>query len=180
MFCILRHKNDPVKPPILIVNTHLIYNPQRGDVKLGQILLILRAIEQIKIKYNVSDIMFAGDFNFIPNSLFYSLIQHRNVRLDLPTSMMSGQIFVSSSKFKRLPIKKQIEINDKKIDVDFLIKNLSSTKYQDEFEDRHFDVQRMVRLVREIMDLEFHQDPYNHRIGVSRSSSVPFDSSYKD
>jgi len=178
MFCILRHKNDPVKAPILIVNTHLIYNPQRGDVKLGQILLILRAIEQIKIKYNVSDIMFAGDFNFIPNSLFYSLIQHRNVRLDLPTSMMSGQIFVSSSKFKRLPIKKQIEINDKKIDVDFLIKN--HTKYQDEFEDRHFDVQRMVRLVREIMDLEFHQDPYNHRIGVSRTSSIQFDSSYKD
>jgi len=50
MFCVVQRKNDINASPILIANTHLIFSPEKGEVKFGQYLLILRTIDYLQRK----------------------------------------------------------------------------------------------------------------------------------
>lgn len=65
---------------LLVGNTHLLYNPKRGDIKLGQqqiILQALRAMEEvIEKKYQAkTTVVLGGDFNLIPSSPLYQHIK---------------------------------------------------------------------------------------------------------
>ena len=66
-----KNKEDVI---ILVWNTHLIFNNNRGDIKLAQIDLITKTIQYLKdlLKTQYSDskinVVLTGDFNWIPNS----------------------------------------------------------------------------------------------------------------
>lgn len=51
---------------VLIGNIHVIYNPNRGDVKLGQVRLLSSKAEILSKKWGNIPIVLAGDFNSTP------------------------------------------------------------------------------------------------------------------
>jgi len=69
----------------MVLTTHFLFNMNRGHVKLGFIVMIMKAIQAIKKKYGVEDVFFSGDFNLIPNSMLYNyIVNHKlNLKVDL-------------------------------------------------------------------------------------------------
>lgn len=64
--------------PICVANTHLLFNPRRGDVKLAQLAIVLAEIDsvvrQCKVEGHECEIILCGDFNSLPNMPLYQLI----------------------------------------------------------------------------------------------------------
>ncbi|CAK7349762.1 unnamed protein product [Dovyalis caffra] len=53
---------------ILVGNIHVLYNPSRGDVKLGQIRFLLSRAQILAEKWGNIPVVLAGDFNSIPQN----------------------------------------------------------------------------------------------------------------
>uniref|UniRef100_A0A3Q1HCJ9 Angel homolog 1 (Drosophila) n=1 Tax=Acanthochromis polyacanthus TaxID=80966 RepID=A0A3Q1HCJ9_9TELE len=85
------------KAPLLCVaNTHLLFNPKRGDVKLAQLAIMLAEISSVvkscKAKGEHCNVVFCGDFNSIPHMPLYQLITTGKLYYQgLPAWMISGQ-----------------------------------------------------------------------------------------
>ncbi|XP_037100873.1 protein angel homolog 2 isoform X2 [Syngnathus acus] len=79
---------------VCVANTHLLYNPRRGDVKLAQLAILLAEIGR---SARLSDgaarpVLLCGDFNSTPWSPLFAFLT--NGRLDyrhLPVGTVSGQ-----------------------------------------------------------------------------------------
>uniref|UniRef100_A0A7E4VC33 Endo/exonuclease/phosphatase domain-containing protein n=1 Tax=Panagrellus redivivus TaxID=6233 RepID=A0A7E4VC33_PANRE len=69
----VRLKNKLNGMTIVVVNTHLVFNPRRGDVKLNQIGLILARLHKFRLGKN-EPCIFAGDFNLHPGSHLYRFL----------------------------------------------------------------------------------------------------------
>lgn len=71
---------DSPETQLVIATTHLLYNPRRNDVRLGQTQLLLAEIERIAFLENTMTgpryrpIILAGDFNLEPYSGVYKFI----------------------------------------------------------------------------------------------------------
>uniref|UniRef100_A0AC34FEV1 Endonuclease/exonuclease/phosphatase domain-containing protein n=1 Tax=Panagrolaimus sp. ES5 TaxID=591445 RepID=A0AC34FEV1_9BILA len=89
---ILRLKHRNADKELIVVNTHILFNPKRGDVKLYQLAVIFANIQKIRTKNQ--PIIFCGDFNLEPDSLLYNFITKGELdctkNLCYP-STMSGQ-----------------------------------------------------------------------------------------
>ena len=64
---------------ILFSTTHLVYNVKRGDIKLGQCYQLVKALEELRKKYedelkNKVYIIFSSDLNCAPKSGVYKLL----------------------------------------------------------------------------------------------------------
>ncbi|CAB3397602.1 unnamed protein product [Caenorhabditis bovis] len=61
---------------LIIANTHLIFNENRGDVKLAQLAKLFANIHEVSEKFRDSSpsLIILGDFNIEPNSLIYKYI----------------------------------------------------------------------------------------------------------
>ncbi|XP_022134918.1 carbon catabolite repressor protein 4 homolog 3-like isoform X1 [Momordica charantia] len=59
---------------LLIGNIHVLYNPSRGDVKLGQIRYLLSRAEILSQKWSNLPFVLAGDFNSTPESAIYKFL----------------------------------------------------------------------------------------------------------
>ncbi|KAL3144097.1 hypothetical protein ABBQ32_003887 [Trebouxia sp. C0010 RCD-2024] len=60
---------------IVIANTHILFNPKRGDIKVAQIRIILEAVHDMRQRYGGTvPCMFMGDLNLTPDSALYSFI----------------------------------------------------------------------------------------------------------
>lgn len=58
---VLRERSASSAPRTLIVaNTHILFNQGRGDVKLGQVLMLLSMIESMRKRHNANGILLAG------------------------------------------------------------------------------------------------------------------------
>ncbi|KAL4487506.1 hypothetical protein ABPG72_007026 [Tetrahymena utriculariae] len=93
LFTLLKDKKKP-NSFILMGNTHFIYSPQMGLVKLGQAKLITSAIKSIlETEGDKSiDVFLCGDFNFIPNSALYSFFTQQSINFEsLPLHEVSNQ-----------------------------------------------------------------------------------------
>lgn len=62
---------------ICIANTHLLYNPRRGDIKLTQLAMLLAEIASVAPQKNgiFCPIIICGDFNSVPGSPLYRFIK---------------------------------------------------------------------------------------------------------
>lgn len=68
-----------VKGPLLCVaNTHLLFNPRRGDVKLAQLAIMLAEVDSTvkscAAKGEHCNVVLCGDFNSVPGRPLYQLI----------------------------------------------------------------------------------------------------------
>ncbi|XP_037603061.1 protein angel homolog 1 [Sebastes umbrosus] len=82
--------------PLCVANTHLLFNPKRGDVKLAQLAIMLAEIDSVvkscKAKGEPCNLLLCGDFNSVPNMPLYQLITTGELYFKgLPTWMISGQ-----------------------------------------------------------------------------------------
>ncbi|XP_053366480.1 protein angel homolog 1 isoform X2 [Clarias gariepinus] len=82
--------------PICVANTHLLFNPRRGDVKLAQLAIMLAEIDKVvrhcQVKGHECEIILCGDFNALPNMPLYQLIVTGQLYYHgLPNWMVSGQ-----------------------------------------------------------------------------------------
>jgi len=81
-------------PQVLVANTHLLFNPKRGDIKMAQIRVITRKLSEMAAaaEQPVASVL-AGDLNLTPGSPLYWFLEHG--RLDCLTAdrrNLSGQI----------------------------------------------------------------------------------------
>ncbi|XP_069494122.1 protein angel homolog 1 isoform X2 [Ambystoma mexicanum] len=63
---------------VCVANTHLLYNPRRGDIKLAQLALLLAEIDKVARTEHGSycPVILCGDINSVPNSPLYTFIQN--------------------------------------------------------------------------------------------------------
>ncbi|CUR30050.1 Endonuclease/exonuclease/phosphatase domain-containing protein [Caenorhabditis elegans] len=64
------------KELILVANTHLLFNEERGDVKLAQLAILFASIHKMREDFApmVPPVFVMGDFNIEPNSKVYDFI----------------------------------------------------------------------------------------------------------
>ncbi|KAL8140305.1 hypothetical protein V2J09_006326 [Rumex salicifolius] len=100
-FCILKITIDEdkfgidvSKPKCLVVgNIHVLFNPNRGDVKLGQIRLFLEKAHKLSEEWGGIPVVLAGDMNSVPQSAIYQFMS--TTKLDLLNhhrKKISGQV----------------------------------------------------------------------------------------
>ncbi|XP_026184756.1 protein angel homolog 1 [Mastacembelus armatus] len=83
-------------PPLCVANTHLLFNPRRGDVKLAQLAIMLAEIDSMvqscATKGEHCNVILCGDFNSVPHMPLYQLITTGKLYYHgLPAWMISGQ-----------------------------------------------------------------------------------------
>ncbi|KAM5237609.1 protein angel homolog 2 isoform 2-T2 [Ctenodactylus gundi] len=81
-------------PAICVANTHLLYNPKRGDIKLTQLAMLLAEMSSVAHQKDGSfcPIVMCGDFNSVPGSPLYSFIKEGKLNYEgLAIGKVSGQ-----------------------------------------------------------------------------------------
>lgn len=81
-------------PAICVANTHLLYNPRRGDIKLTQLAMLLAEISSVAQQEDggCCPVIMCGDFNSVPGSPLYSFIKEGKLNYEgLAIGKVSGQ-----------------------------------------------------------------------------------------
>ncbi|KAJ8670732.1 hypothetical protein QAD02_001991 [Eretmocerus hayati] len=77
-------KKNP-ETQFVVATTHLLYNPRRNDVRLGQVQLLFAEIERLSFIENTPlgpqylPIILSGDFNLLPHSGVYKFITEGSI-----------------------------------------------------------------------------------------------------
>ncbi|KAE9412346.1 hypothetical protein Angca_003842, partial [Angiostrongylus cantonensis] len=88
---ILRIRSKETRQEFIFVNTHLLLDPSRGDIKLGQLAMLIANIED-ELSKSRCPVILCGDFNIEPHSYIYKYIIESSVCLQgLYCSELSGQ-----------------------------------------------------------------------------------------
>lgn len=79
---------------ICVANTHLLFNPRRGDIKLAQVICLIAELNRVAKtnRNNTCQIIMCGDFNATPFSDLYKFLVQGYLRYEgLLTRTISGQ-----------------------------------------------------------------------------------------
>ncbi|KRX88690.1 Protein angel -like protein 2, partial [Trichinella pseudospiralis] len=94
----LRLQEGDEKQRLVVANTHLLYNCARGDIKLGQLAMLLAHLQLIAGTGNgdgdepFEPLLLCGDLNSTPRSPLISLLKQGKLRLErLHSGQVSGQ-----------------------------------------------------------------------------------------
>ncbi|NP_001089542.1 angel homolog 2 S homeolog [Xenopus laevis] len=91
---LLQPKSQRAAPVICVANTHLLYNPRRGDIKLAQLAILLAEIANVAFTKDrgFCPIVLCGDFNSVPGSPLHSFIREGKLNYEGVTiGKVSGQ-----------------------------------------------------------------------------------------
>ena len=81
-----------------VANTHLLYNPRRGDIKLAQLAILLAEISRLSRLPDGSSnpVVVCGDFNSVPWSPLYCFLTQGSLEFKgLPIGMVRPKHFFS-------------------------------------------------------------------------------------
>ncbi|XVF50590.1 hypothetical protein PTKIN_Ptkin04bG0113700 [Pterospermum kingtungense] len=59
---------------LVVGNIHVLFNPKRGDIKLGQVRLFLEKAYELSQQWGSIPVILVGDFNSIPQSAIYQFL----------------------------------------------------------------------------------------------------------
>ncbi|XP_061481221.1 protein angel homolog 2 isoform X2 [Rhineura floridana] len=79
---------------ICVANTHLLYNPRRGDIKLTQLAMLLAEITNVAKQEDgrFCPLVVCGDFNSVPHSPLYNFLKDGKLNYEgLAIGKVSGQ-----------------------------------------------------------------------------------------
>ncbi|XP_056166668.1 carbon catabolite repressor protein 4 homolog 6 isoform X2 [Syzygium oleosum] len=77
---------------IVVCNIHVLYNPKRGEIKLGQIRALLDRAYAVSRAWADAPVVLCGDFNCTPKSPLYNFISEQKLSLSgLDRDKVSGQ-----------------------------------------------------------------------------------------
>ncbi|XP_022921598.1 carbon catabolite repressor protein 4 homolog 5 [Cucurbita moschata] len=83
----------------VIGNIHVLFNPNRGDIKLGQVRLFLEKAHSLSQRWGNIPVIMAGDLNSIPKSAIYQFLASSELDIQLhDRRKISGQLDFSSSR----------------------------------------------------------------------------------
>eukprot|EP00903_Cladosiphon_okamuranus_P015669 g14470.t1 len=86
---------------LVIANTHLVFNPKRGDVKTAQLMLLTSRVERLAKSSGADGVMICGDFNMTPDSALYHYMVRGALAVDgLNRFFVSGQCGSNNSQRK--------------------------------------------------------------------------------
>ncbi|KFV12322.1 Protein angel 1, partial [Tauraco erythrolophus] len=90
--------------PLCVANTHMLFNPRRGDIKLAQMALLLAEIDKVA-KTNEGSyypVILCGDLNSVPDSPLYKFIRNGELSYHgMPAWKVSGQEDFSQQLYSR-------------------------------------------------------------------------------
>ncbi|NWX65173.1 ANGE1 protein, partial [Promerops cafer] len=91
--------------PLCVANTHVLFNPRRGDIKLAQVALLLAEIDKIARTAEGSyyPVILCGDLNSVPDSPLYKFIRNGELSYHgMPAwKVVSGQEDFSQKLYSR-------------------------------------------------------------------------------
>lgn len=90
--------------PLCVANTHVLYNPRRGDVKLAQMAILLAEVDKVARLSDGSHcpIILCGDLNSVPDSPLYNFIRDGELQYNgMPAWKVSGQEDFSHQLYQR-------------------------------------------------------------------------------
>ncbi|KAG5591769.1 hypothetical protein H5410_042283 [Solanum commersonii] len=77
---------------VVICNTHVLFNPRRGEIKLGQVRVLLDKADGVSKLWDNAPIVICGDFNSTPKSPLYNYLAEERLDLsEVPRDKVSGQ-----------------------------------------------------------------------------------------
>ncbi|KAJ0985648.1 hypothetical protein J5N97_004004 [Dioscorea zingiberensis] len=77
---------------VVICNIHVLYNPKRGEIKLGQVRILLDRAFAVSRHWSNAPVVVCGDFNCTPKSPLYNYILEQKLSLSgLVRNQVSGQ-----------------------------------------------------------------------------------------
>ncbi|KAJ1284265.1 hypothetical protein BS78_03G191900 [Paspalum vaginatum] len=77
---------------VVVCNIHVLYNPKRGDIKLGQVRTLLDRAYTLSKMWNNAPVILCGDFNSTPKSPLYNFMLEQKLNLSgLAKNIVSGQ-----------------------------------------------------------------------------------------
>ncbi|OIW03077.1 hypothetical protein TanjilG_19357 [Lupinus angustifolius] len=86
---------------IVVCNIHVLYNPKRGEIKLGQVRVLLNRANAVSKLWNNAPVVICGDFNCTPKSPLYNFISEQKLDLSgIERDKLSGQ---ASAKIRSPP-----------------------------------------------------------------------------
>ena len=94
LILLLQPRDVTTSDCLCIANTHLLYNPKRGDVKLAQLQLLFAEIDGFVRKSDTEywPVVLCGDFNSHPHSKLYEFVRCGSLQFyGLPSKTISGQ-----------------------------------------------------------------------------------------
>ncbi|TMW87583.1 hypothetical protein EJD97_019765 [Solanum chilense] len=81
-------------PSFLVGNIHVLYNPNRGDIKLGQVRLFLESAQRLSHEWGDIPVLLAGDLNSMPQSAMYQFLTSNKLDIQMhDRKQISGQIY---------------------------------------------------------------------------------------
>ena len=108
--CLLESLTNPSQA-VLVVSTHILFNKNRGDTQVGQLITVSKAIHHIKElykdRYSIGVLM-CGDFNLSPCSILYNFLKTGGIDFcsisPKNLSMRSSRSFDNYSDLKSLSV----------------------------------------------------------------------------
>ncbi|XP_024020261.1 carbon catabolite repressor protein 4 homolog 5 isoform X1 [Morus notabilis] len=77
----------------VIGNIHVLFNPNRGDIKLGQVRLLLEKASKLSQEWGSIPVILCGDINSIPQSPIYQFLASSRLDVQLHDRRnISGQV----------------------------------------------------------------------------------------
>ncbi|XP_052887894.1 carbon catabolite repressor protein 4 homolog 6 isoform X2 [Gossypium arboreum] len=77
---------------VVICNIHVLYNPRRGEIKLGQVRRLLERAHSVSKSWDDAPVVLCGDFNCTPKSPLYNFISEQKLDLsEVNRDKVSGQ-----------------------------------------------------------------------------------------
>lgn len=112
---------------VCVVSTHFLFDPQRGDLKMGQAQYLLSIVEDVveeaRLQYAASEIpiLIAGDMNSTPYSGIWELFRSGRISLDMK-NLSGWRTEIGGQRIPRHPGQKQshVEVKDSKETLKFL------------------------------------------------------------
>ena len=116
---------------LIVANTHLLFNHNRGEIKIAQAYLALKACSALAETYKKQDvnIIYAGDFNSTPQSGIYEFLRKGEFDFrEIRSNVLSGQklgAFENTKWFKTLQ--------------EFLVSNVNRYRFNFKVQENNMD-----------------------------------------
>ncbi|XP_013400594.1 protein angel homolog 2 isoform X1 [Lingula anatina] len=121
---------------IVVGNTHLLFNPKRGDVRLAQTALLLSSLEEVSFKKETVrwPVIMCGDFNTDPFTPLYTFLTAGHLRYEgIPRHLVSETDFFTNKAvlLSRVLLPRSLGISDQCIRVKSFLQrcNKQGTQY---------------------------------------------------
>ncbi|OMO89584.1 Glycoside hydrolase, family 17 [Corchorus capsularis] len=92
--CVLEVSTTPFYSAnkVVVCNIHVLYNPKRGEIKLGQVRRLLERAHAVSKSWDDALVVLCGDFNCTPKSPLYNFISEQKLDLSgVDRDKVSGQ-----------------------------------------------------------------------------------------